>query len=203
MKSFERPVSPDECVVVFGIPTSKTGFVRHLGQRSRHDFVPNVCPAWPAYERLVEQIELAIPRINSFGVDLRQDATLSQFAEVFFNKRVVILFTHWANDRVEFDDGLHRIDTVAAAVPETYDGVIDLCVCHPDELVMTLRRDRPACLIKRTRSKARVSFWLQFYQVLFRVLTDRHVTYSEAVAITATSLMGTEIDTVGGLHEIR
>jgi hypothetical protein len=146
MKSYNQSIRPDECVIVFGIPTSKASFVRHLAERNRHDFVPNVCPAWPAYERMVEHFDLVVPRIRLFEVDLRQDARLSHFAEAFVNRRVVILSSHWINDQVEFDDGLYGIDAVASAVPETFDGVIDLCVCHPDALVMRLRRDRPGCL---------------------------------------------------------
>ena len=64
MKSFERPVRPDECAILFGIPTSEAAFKRHLEQRARHDFVPNVCPAWPAYEQIVEELTW---RSHEFG----------------------------------------------------------------------------------------------------------------------------------------
>lgn len=194
MKSFELPVRPDECVILFGIPTSRAAFDRHLAQRTRHDFVPNVCPAWPAYEQIVEQVELALPLIQSLGVDVRHDARLPDLAKGFLSKRVVILFSHWIDDHVEFDEGLHDSDAIVSEVPATFDGVVDLCVCHPEALVMRLRRDRPECLVKRTRRKARVSYWLQFYHVLFRVLAAADVTYDHAVAVTATSLMGMKLE---------
>lgn len=193
MKGFELPVRPGECVMVFGIPTSRSGFVRHLAHRERHDFVPKVCPAWPAYERLLDQIEPAIAHMIELGVAVRREAPLQQLTEACRSSRVVVLFSHWTDDRVEFDDGLQAIDEVTAAVPSMFNGVIDLCVCHPDSLVMQLRRDRPNCLVKRTRSKARVSYWLQFYEVLFRVLSEREIAYSDAVAVTATALMGDDI----------
>ena len=115
---------------------------------------------------------------------------MTDFAECFPSKRVVILFSHWIDDSVEFDDGLHGLDAIVSQVPVEFDGVVDLCVCHPCALVMRLRRERPECLVKRTRSKARVSFWLQFYQILFRVLAAGDLAYSDAVAVTLHQLKG-------------
>ena len=203
MKAFEQPVRPEDCVLVFGIPTTQQGFFRHLSESSRHDFVPSVCPAWPAYERIVEQFEVALPRISSFGVSVRHDVTFRQFSDSFSDARVVILFSHWVNDAIEFDDGLYHIDRVVSGVPPSYCGVIDLCVCHPDALVMSLRRERDNCLIKRSRSKARVSFWLQFYQILFHTLQKGELAYGDAVTMVAMTFMGIEIETTGGGREAR
>ena len=110
-----------------------------------------------------------------------ENATLQQFESSFTNAQVVILFAHWVTRAVEFDDGLMSIERVVSAVPMSYSGVLDLCVCHPTQLVVRLRRERPNCLIKRTRKEASLLFWLQVYDVLFGLLRAEAVLYTTAV----------------------
>lgn len=181
----EAVVQPQQCVLAVGIPSSRGAFLRHLEERERHHFVPAVCPAWPAYHRIVRNLETGLTAVRALGVCVRQDLTLAEFHRCFADATVVILFSHWAAGRVEFDDGLASIDDVVAAVPRDYSGVVDLCVCHPAELVLQLRRCRQKCLVKASRSAARVSYWLQFYIVLFTLLRSRRLVYNDAVEAVA------------------
>ena len=189
MRLYEEHVVPERCAMAFGIASSRSGYERHLATRAAHDFVPAVCPAWPAYARVVRQLDAAIARLRSLGVVVHRDVTLEDFGRCFDGASVVILFSHWARDSVEFDDGLAPYTDVVSAVPHDFSGVVDLCVCHPAALVLQLRRDRRECLIKASQSKTRISYWLQFYVVLFQYLRNTASTYSDAVEIVATGFL--------------
>ncbi|WP_306113072.1 MULTISPECIES: hypothetical protein [unclassified Roseovarius] len=43
---------------------------------------------------------------------------------------------------IEFRDGVHKADTLAAEVPDNWSGIIDLGVCHSLALAQTLKGDR-------------------------------------------------------------
>ena len=90
---------------------------------------------------------------------------------------VVILFAHWCGDAVELFGGFADPDTFLQRVPNEFSGLIDLCVCHPPELVRALRSSRPNCLIKFITKEATPGFWLYFYLALFKHLQDDNDTY--------------------------
>jgi hypothetical protein len=176
-----RAVSPERCVVALAIPVSERRFREHLADIARHDFVRTTCPDWARYEAFARHIREFVRRFAARGVPVVENATLQQFESCFATSQVVILFAHWAAQAVEFDDGLAPVRRVVSAVPVSFDGVLDLCVCHPTALVVRLRRDRPNCLIKRTRGETSLLFWLQVYDVLFGLLRTEPMPYSTAL----------------------
>ena len=181
MTAHQQPVTPERCVVALSIPTSRGRFLDHLGDTTRHDFVRTVCPDWARYEAFAKHILEFIVRFEAGGVRVLENATLEQFESSFAKAQVVILFAHWVDRAVEFDDGLVSIERVVSAVPMSYSGVLDLCVCHPTPLVVRLRRERPNCLIKRSRNEASLLLWLQIYDVLFGLLRAEAMPYTTAV----------------------
>ncbi len=92
----------------------------------------------------------------------------------------VVLFSHWADDAVEFADGLVPGARVVDAVPVSFTGVFDLCVCHPMSLVNRLNELRPNCIVKHSAKPAIPLYWLYFYRMLFGGLR-RHPTYVTAL----------------------
>jgi hypothetical protein len=77
-----------------------------------------------------------------------------------------------------------RTSDVIAAVPDRFNGILDLCVCHPKELAKTLERLRPRCLVRSSNREATPVFWLYFYDVLTTILQTRRTTYTAALEET-------------------
>lgn len=181
-----RVIQPSDCVIAFGIPTSHEGFLLARASPSNRDFVINCCSHIRDYRReVISYTARLLPVMAELGASVVRDLTLRDFKALFHSKPpVVILFAHWNVDSIEFADGLATIEDVIDAVPGSYDGIIDLCVCHPEKLALELRRLRQDCIVKFIEGTATPAFWLYFYVVVFRKLSDSRMTYLDAVGST-------------------
>lgn len=181
-----RIIKPGDCVIGFGIPTSLKGFRRAQANPANKDFVVNCCPDVRDYQReVIGYTDRLLPVMTALGATVVRDLTLSDFREFFRRGApVIILFAHWNADSIEFDDGLAGVGEVVEAVPPSFDGVIDLCVCHPRELALELRRLRRECVVRFIERDATPAFWLYFYIVVFKKLAASRMTYLEAVEST-------------------
>ena len=112
--------------------------------------------------------------------------TFNKFSKVVKKNKydIVILFSHWREDTIEFFDGLVGIPDIVKAIPYEFEGLIDLCVCHPEKLTFALRSERPKCLIRYTQKKATPYIWLYFYLMVFKRLKEENITYLQALELT-------------------
>src|SRR5688572_16099213 len=132
-------VSPRDCALAFGIPTCRAGFEGRLKYGTCDYIRPDRFSGWSEYEmRFVRFLTELEPGLREIGVTVAQDVTASSFAELFDRHRAVVLFSHWNDEdpdfplgAVELNEGPVAIDTIVNAVPEDFDGFLDLCVCHP------------------------------------------------------------------------
>jgi hypothetical protein len=215
-------IHPNDCVIVFGIPTCEEGF---KGRRCNYG---NACPScmpassegwhregrenmpiydyirgslvWREYHsrfvRLLKELE---PGLIDIGVTVLRYIESRHLRNLFYHYRVVILFAHWVDKHpeyplgaVEMDDGLVGVDEIVEAVPEEWDGVLDLCMCNPANLVAALLDARPRCHLKRLNINANPVLWLYFYGTLFAHLNDRPMSYSDALASARSQLVKKE-----------
>jgi hypothetical protein len=73
------------------------------------------------------------------------------------------------------------LNALVECIPRSFSGVLDLCVCHPDDLVTLLLRDRQLCTVRYLSNRANPIFWLAFYAGIYQMLAlDKGLTYSEA-----------------------
>jgi hypothetical protein len=168
--------------MALGIPTSQESFLR-AQQSDRADFARRFLGGWEQYHHLLgADLEEMAALLRGWGVVVVRDASLEDFAELFAGKfDVVILFSHWNTGAVEFADGLAPVPAVIERIPPAFSGMLDLCVCHPLELVRQLRQDRPALIVKHLSAEAAPHYWLKFYAILFHQLHSRELTYVEAI----------------------
>jgi hypothetical protein len=178
----KKIIKPENCIIVFGIPTSKEKFRQH--QLSKNSDFAKRFTNWSQYHyQFVSNIERLSPIITELGVSIIYDLKFRDF-ETLFNKNkidVIVLFSHWNSNSIEFDDGLADIQSIVNKIPLDFYGILDLCVCHPEELTKMLRKFRPNCLVKYTHKKATPFLWIYFYMVLLKYLKDYDVTYLEAL----------------------
>ncbi len=173
-------VTPSQCVMLFGLATDREQFFADQSRQDR-DFSRRFRGVWLRYQREVAAVVGATePVLRSLGVSVEHRSTLHDLSRACERYRVVLLFSHWASGAVEFHDGLHPWERVAAAIPQDFDGVIDLCVCHPLPLAYALRR-RHTCLVRYSPVTATPAFWLYMYVAIFRELAVNGGSYVGAV----------------------
>jgi hypothetical protein len=171
-------IKPRHCTMLFGVPTTWESHWRHLrtkpeNQRQR-DFVPNLLNVWARYEReIVIHVNKVLPWIRAWGVRVVENATMEDFCRAFQDEetRVVILFSHWKQDTVEFDDGLWDISEIVSGIPHSFVGFIDLTICHPENLAFTIERDRPGCLTRYINIDAYPVVWMNYLLVVSKIDT--------------------------------
>ena len=98
---------------------------------------------------------------------------IGDVSQLFAQAAVVTLFTHWTSHGIEFSDGVASLPAVVEQVPPRFSGVLDLCVCHPDDLVRLLADRRELCTVKYLSNIANPIFWLAFYDALYKLLALR------------------------------
>jgi hypothetical protein len=177
-----RLVKPSNCAFAIGLSASRDGFRRDQ-ENQRADFAKRFLGGWEQYyEQFVTDREELASKLRKWGVTVIHDSSLCDFAELFARPfDVVILFSHWSGDSVEFRGGLEGVSAILAAIPPAFDGILDLCVCHPDPLARALSVHRPQCLVKHTPIEAAPEYWFRFYGILFSQLHTRELTYLAAM----------------------
>jgi hypothetical protein len=185
-------IKPSQCVLGFGVPIDYESFRKAKASPASHDFVVNLCSNWAEYYRYIaKHIEIQMPRLRTLGVRICEALTLAEFGEQLVRKdtRVLIVFSHFTDAEIEFADGLASLPNIISRIPIHYDGVLDLCVCHPTRLIPTLEVQRPLCLKKFVDLPVRPAFWIHVYRVLFETLNSSPCDYLSALerAISALS----------------
>jgi hypothetical protein len=184
----KRAIKPQDCTLAFGIPTSIEEYRTQRMAPQGHDFLFLVARNESDYRwAVLDDIERLVPAIEQTGARVERATTLEGFAALLRDpsRLVVTLFSHWNNDSVEFADGMASIPRIIEVVSPDYSGILDLCVCHPIDLVTGLRLERPRlAAIKHTEASARVDVWLWFYLALFKVLQDEELSWLDAVETT-------------------
>jgi len=177
---------PSDAILSIAIPTSKDEFDEHRRTPRNRDFVRSCCPLWGKYlNDVIEPFQEVIPQIRRWGVEVIPKVTLSDWEAAFGSRRrVVTLFAHFTGESVEFYDGLVPIADVIRKVPSDFDGIVDLCMCLPEQLVKSLKAERPRCLVRFSNKPLTPSLWFYFYLVLYKVLVSENIGYLDALEKT-------------------
>ena len=176
-------IKPENCLLGFGIPTNKDDFYedqRHPAKR----FAKYFNGVWAKYDcQIVRCINKIEPKIVEYGATIVHRLSLQKFGEMLSSNKfdVVVLFSHWEDDSVEFYDGMADISAVINQIPLNFSGILDLSICHPIKLTIEIKKKRPNCLVKFTNKAATPFIWLYFYEALFWHLKNNNKTYLSAL----------------------
>ena len=161
--------------MAFGIPTCEDEFW-DAREDSRRNFVRD--QIWAKYDyQFVSHLRKIEPRLIRLGLRIVPKLTLQGFGQLFrdSSNKVVILFSHWIDNTVEFFDGMATDHAIVSVIPSDFDGIVDLTVCHPDDLPIRIRNHLPpASLVKYTDVKNTPVIWLYFYWAVFTILSESH-----------------------------
>ncbi len=177
----ERIPSLDRCRLLFGVPLDLQGFRRDLENPGK-DFVRNCGPVWPQYRwSVVDPAAKLIAAARAAGAAVVVDATLADLAVAFRGPTdLLILVAHWLPGRIELADAIHDIADIIAAVPEGFDGAVDLCVCQSEDLAIGLRHHRPNSVVRFADVDAVPRLWFGYLRALLARLQARDATYMQA-----------------------
>ena len=194
-----RVTKPENCILAFGIPTSIEDFKRDL-ELANKDFAKDFNGVSARYDKeFLQHLEKTECKMVQSGARILRRLTLDDFGALFVveNVDVIILFTHWTKkNEIEFFDGLAAIPQVIEKIPADFVGLLDLCVCHPRNLSVGLRKEHPDCLTRFTDNKATPFLWLYFYHTLFKYLASNDINYMDALKdVIKTFLSTTKIKT--------
>ena len=178
-----RIIKPEKCVFCFGIPTSENSFYKDQKHPTKN-FAKRFNGVWAKYDyQIVSHIKKIEPKIIKYGVTVVHGLTLQKFGKLL-NKNnflVIILFSHWENNALEFYDGFAEISAIVDEIPREFSGILDLSICHPIPLTIALKKERPNCLVRFTNKEATPYLWLNFYETLFWHLKQQNLTYLKAI----------------------
>lgn len=175
-------VLPAHCTVVIGLPCTRRGF-EHSMRASDEAYARQYPGGWDQYlvQWLAPMNQFA-RAAQSLGVNLVQEVSPATFKASFLRPdlAVLVLMSHWSADAVEMDGGFTSVRDLVDMVPDRFDGVLDLCICHPDGLAAALVREKPACLVRFKPRTVSPLWWLHYFEGLFRMLASGKFTYVQA-----------------------
>lgn len=187
----QRVVKPSNCGLVFGIPTGgdfvSSRLSSHLSafakSYSKLEYDDVVLKPYKATIGILE-------KKRGFGLNVVHRATLEDFGDCFQGRfDVIILFSHWQDDRVELWDDFYSPETVADRIPASFSGLVDLCVCQPSGLPEAIKRKAPNSFVRYSERKVNARVWLRFYMLLFRLLAEGELTYLGAFLLAMKYLL--------------
>lgn len=177
----DAKVTPEQCALLFGIPTTTEEFDTLSQTSVRRDFARS--QDRESIALLLKHLNATIPAIEATGMRVFRRATLDTLAEAFrLGFAVVIMFTHYSLSQrlLELADGMHDDAAIEAVIPKEHACILDLSVCRPISLADRLGFSRRGLIIRRTWRDLDAVLWAWFYLVLSRTLAQRPMPYFEA-----------------------
>lgn len=181
-----KTIKPEQCAFCFGIPTNKNDFKKDQVDPKK-GYAKRFNNVYSKYEfQILSHLKIVEPKIEESGASIIYSLTLKKFGDLLRNSKfeVIILFSHWKKNAVEFFDGYASTDRIIDQIPVDFSGFIDLTVCHPDELIVNLHKKREHCMTKSALNKVTPFIWLYFYELLFRHLKENNLSYLKALEDT-------------------
>ena len=173
-------MDPAACVIAYALPTSEQEF----GEKSRagSDYVSAFAGGWPQYRATCDLMRLSIDTCRRHRATVLERLTAAQLDSLFLFD-TVILFAHSVDQDVcsgarsspggiELWDRYVGDSEMVAAVPEGYQGTIDLCACHPIALVQALKAQRRSASVKYEPNLLLPGIWAEIYATVFRFATE-------------------------------
>ncbi|HXC08752.1 MAG TPA: hypothetical protein VNV61_07475 [Steroidobacteraceae bacterium] len=175
---------PGEITFAFCTPTTLDGYRAHMLDARLHHYARMVSPKEADFaDVVIRPYEQFIEAIGGLGAKIALSVNLAAFGALLAEPqcRCLILIAHWHEEQVEFFDGLTDFCNVVAAVPQRFEGILDLSICNAKPLALALRKAHPELgPIKFSTGPVNYAFWLIFYERLLRRIAGAPMDYWDA-----------------------
>src|ERR1700719_2377276 len=184
-------MKPKNCSLAMGIPTCEQEFRRRVKLGSPH-FSALFHGGWPRYQQEVLEPFLELEEfVSEVGAKVVRDVSLSDFGTTLSapGNVLTILVSHWDEREhlLEMREGMVGIQSMVDRVPESFQGVLDCCLCLPQPLVKAIRKNRSTTRIFFAETRRTPLLWFKYYGDFFWYLHHYDTDY-----LTATKeVMGT------------
>lgn len=175
-------ISARNCTIAVGLPLDRSEFEESL-KNSPHTYGAGFVAGWHQYAvQWLAPFRQFLSECMDLGVTFEPTASLQAVKTCFHRRemRVLLLISHWHDERVEWSGRFEPIQSLVDCVEQDFDGVLDLCICHPKRLRELLDIDRPKCLIRYSTQEVDPAYWLPYFKGLFRLLNQGQHCYSSA-----------------------
>jgi hypothetical protein len=180
-----RVITPADCVLAFGIPTSADEFNADLERPGEKDYAPHHVGSFLKFrDGFLPDIQSLVPAIAQTGLKIRLHVTLEELNAIFSEPwKVIIVFTHWARDppQIELADRLHNPADVVAAIGVPFRKMLEFSVCNPAPLALKIAFERPDVRAgwRSDTVGGRLQLW--FYLTFAKILLERRSTFATAI----------------------
>lgn len=177
-----RVIKPQQCVFAFGIPTSKQAFLESrfaVGDSYVRKFVD-----WKQYKTLfARDAARAQRKAKTLGVNVRRHVSCQEFVALFDGEfDVIILFSHWTGEGIEFKGGFGTAAHVVESISNpTFAEFADLTICKSRTFGDQLKRRFIHCTVSVGDVNLSPDRWLAYYLALFKILKQNNLCYFDAV----------------------
>lgn len=169
-----------DCVIAFCVPLQRSDYIASIDRNEEFGLIKSQNISWGRYQREITQPFLkASCRWRKLGVTIVTETTLARLCEIFreHNPPVLIFISHAHGNYIELFDGLVHTDKVLQAIPNSYAGTIDLCVCHSLGLAIEIKEQRPHAIVKSSDNPAMYTVWFGIYSIVFSLMAKRSFEY--------------------------
>jgi len=197
---------PADCALVVTVPLERAEFMADI--RSGTDFLDQfrgrqrtrlLEVLWTAYEASVATTATIVACARRRGVIVCTRGGLIDFTRCLERCAVVTLVAHWRSARVraneiedpagvEFVDGVAGVETIVAAIPVAFSGVLDLTVCNSTLLAEEVRRRRRFGLVIANAFPATLDARMDLYDAAIQLVQHEGVSYQDAVFMVRSTL---------------
>lgn len=191
MTSFLRTViKPCDCTLAFGIPVTDDDTHVSVVERYRGDVRRFINQPGRPFDRNEYKAHIPDKHISAYehlGVDLVREISRASLAPLLAKAtKVLVLFSHWHEGAIEVCDDFIRVDEFLSALPRAGpQRIYDFSICNPDNLALSVKKQRPDCFIRYSSAEIDVRGWFDVLLVLFRLLDESDLTYAEAWELVA------------------
>ena len=185
MKISEVILKPSDCILALSIPCTRKSFLKNLNSGNEIDFTKRNLLRMYEIEFLSPS-KKAINRISKKKVQLFFDFTLDDLKHVLKKEfKVLSIFAHNLNDKIELYDGLYDIATISDTMPDNKVFILDLNACFCDNLALQIGSRKTNILVKYGQFRETIPlYWILFYEYFFELINQKQLTYFDAMQIT-------------------
>ena len=188
--SAAKLITAKNCSIAIGLPTSISDFNLSL-ENSKNSYGHSFAGGWEQYKyQWLDPFTKFSNECCCLGVTFELTSSLHDLCEAFRRPHlhVFLLLSHWHSSEIEWCGKFESTYDFIQVMPPDFNGVIDLCICHPNTLAEQLGILRPSCLVRYTPTKVNPDRWLPYFKGIFRLLNTGKYSY-----ITAHEALGLQM----------
>lgn len=186
--TWRRPLHISDWAFVWTFPSDERSFRR---AKPYSEFCAQAVD-WSDFKtQALEPFEQLIVPMETLGLAIIRNASLRDYAIALRRRPAVVLFSHCNrhSSKMEFHANMEPYERVAGAQPTEFNGVLELSVCRPTQVVVDAIKGRsPAIGVAWMTVDLVPSTWLTFYAILLSKFCRQKTSYMVAEAETRDTL---------------